>query len=384
MHRIDHSTAAAAIPAPAAAGTPGYFTNGNPQTGTPATIPGADWANAVQEEICNVITGFGLALSKTTHNQMYLAIQAAVGGVGGGEVNTASNLGAGDAQVFASKVGADLRFRALKAGSNVTLTQTATEIIISAAGGGGGGVTDHGFLTGLTDDDHPQYLTTARGDARYAPIDSGGGGGEANTASNTGTGEGQFFKGKTGVDLQFKTLKAGAGVTITNNANEVQIDATGGGGGEANTASNLGTGEGIFASKSGVDLRFKTLKVGANADIASTSNDITLNPKVGLGANTFTDLQTATGFAVSSDARLKEQIEAFPAPHLQAAQSIRLYRWRWNALAGESLVGKPDSGVLAHEVEAVFPACVYVGEDGFKRIDYGKLAVHLLLADQGA
>lgn len=36
-----------------------------------------------------------------------------------------------------------------------------------AAGGGGGGVTDHGLLTGLGDDDHAQYHTDARGDARY-------------------------------------------------------------------------------------------------------------------------------------------------------------------------------------------------------------------------
>lgn len=36
------------------------------------------------------------------------------------------------------------------------------------AGGGGGGVTDHGALTGLADDDHPQYHTDARGDARYS------------------------------------------------------------------------------------------------------------------------------------------------------------------------------------------------------------------------
>jgi hypothetical protein len=38
-------------------------------------------------------------------------------------------------------------------------------------GGSGGeageGVTDHGDLTGRGDDDHPQYLTQARGDARY-------------------------------------------------------------------------------------------------------------------------------------------------------------------------------------------------------------------------
>lgn len=32
------------------------------------------------------------------------------------------------------------------------------------------GVTDHGFLSGLGDDDHPQYLNNARGDARYATL----------------------------------------------------------------------------------------------------------------------------------------------------------------------------------------------------------------------
>lgn len=33
-----------------------------------------------------------------------------------------------------------------------------------------GGVTDHGALTGLTDDDHTQYMNTTRGDARYPLI----------------------------------------------------------------------------------------------------------------------------------------------------------------------------------------------------------------------
>jgi len=35
------------------------------------------------------------------------------------------------------------------------------------SGSGGGGTTDHGALTGLGDDDHPQYHNDARGDARY-------------------------------------------------------------------------------------------------------------------------------------------------------------------------------------------------------------------------
>ena len=40
---------------------------------------------------------------------------------------------------------------------------------VSTGGGGGGGVMDHGMLTGLADDDHLQYLTASRGDARYTP-----------------------------------------------------------------------------------------------------------------------------------------------------------------------------------------------------------------------
>jgi hypothetical protein len=38
---------------------------------------------------------------------------------------------------------------------------------LKPAAGGGGGVTDHGALTGLADDDHPQYLNNTRGDTRY-------------------------------------------------------------------------------------------------------------------------------------------------------------------------------------------------------------------------
>jgi hypothetical protein len=36
--------------------------------------------------------------------------------------------------------------------------------------GGAGGVSDHGLLTGLADDDHTQYHTDARGDARYSQL----------------------------------------------------------------------------------------------------------------------------------------------------------------------------------------------------------------------
>lgn len=77
MYRIDNATAITPIPAPAAVGPnpDHFFTAGNPGLSIPATIVDADWLNALQEEVCNVITGAGIGLSKTTRNQLVSAIQ---------------------------------------------------------------------------------------------------------------------------------------------------------------------------------------------------------------------------------------------------------------------------------------------------------------------
>lgn len=102
---------------------------------------------------------------------------------GAGESNTASNLGAGTG-TFSSKVGADLKFKSLVAGSNVSLSSTSTEITIAA--------------------------TTT---------------GEINTASNLGAGSGTF-SAKVGSDLQFKSLVAGSNVSLSSTANEITISSS--------------------------------------------------------------------------------------------------------------------------------------------------------------
>lgn len=63
--------------------------------------------------------------------------------------------------------------------------------------------------------------------ANYGYVGTLPSGGEANTSSNVGSGAGQLAKAKSGVDLPFKTIAAGAGITVTNNTNDVTIAATG-------------------------------------------------------------------------------------------------------------------------------------------------------------
>lgn len=74
MQRVKRSTAISVKPAPPNGGTPGYFANPNPQGGVPATVPGYEWYNNVQEEIVAVVQAAGLALSDNDQTQLVQAI----------------------------------------------------------------------------------------------------------------------------------------------------------------------------------------------------------------------------------------------------------------------------------------------------------------------
>lgn len=165
-----------------------------------------------------------------------------------GQINTASNLSGGTG-IFASKVGADLQFKSLVAGSNITLTSAANTITIT------------GSSTG-----------------------------EANTASNVGVGN-ELFKAKSGVDLRFRTLVAGTGVTITNSISddEVVIAATGSSGSpitikdegsivETSLTELNFTGAGVTATQSSagvVTVNVTSGGGGTDEKVKVTSNDTT-------------------------------------------------------------------------------------------------------------
>ena len=91
-----------------------------------------------------------------------IAAQAAEGN------SAASASAAAGAQISAEVAASSAAALAVGVVRSVNGTTPDSSGNVNVAGGGpGGGVTDHGALSGLADDDHPQYLTNGRGDARY-------------------------------------------------------------------------------------------------------------------------------------------------------------------------------------------------------------------------
>src|SRR5258708_12889188 len=76
MFQTDQASAVSSLPTPAAAGTQGFFTNGNPGSGIAPTILDADFMNMVMMELVNVVVAAGLTPSKTNNSQLLAAIKA--------------------------------------------------------------------------------------------------------------------------------------------------------------------------------------------------------------------------------------------------------------------------------------------------------------------
>jgi hypothetical protein len=90
----------------------------------------------------------------------------------------------------------------------------------------------------------------------------------------------------------------------------------------------------------------------------------------------------ASSFPVSSDERLKKNVEPLGSV-LEKLEMIRGVSFEWNELY-ESLgrsTGHKEIGVIAQEVEAVFPELVTSwGDESYKAVDYGRLTGVLIEA----
>ena len=86
-----------------------------------------------------------------------------------------------------------------------------------------------------------------------------------------------------------------------------------------------------------------------------------------LTANTL----TATAFNYSSDKRLKKDITPLD-DSLSKILSLNGYSYRWKS------DNRKDIGVIAQEVETVFPELVHTNESGIKSVEYANLVAPLI------
>lgn len=113
MFGIDDPTAVAVMPTPEAAGTVGFWTEGNPGTGAPATLMRASFFNGLQQELLNILSAAGLTPSKTSYNQILTALN-----------------------MRAPAVGQARNVQALLTTASSSLTITADEVVVKSALGG--------------------------------------------------------------------------------------------------------------------------------------------------------------------------------------------------------------------------------------------------------
>lgn len=102
----------------------------------------------------------------------------------------------------------------------------------------------------------------------------GGGSGESNTASNVGSGS-QVFQQKVDADLQFRTVVGGTNIEVVQGSDTLTVNNSASPG-ETNTASNVGGANQVFKQKSGADLEFRTILAGAGIDVSQSADTLTI------------------------------------------------------------------------------------------------------------
>src|SRR3989304_5054759 len=95
------------------------------------------------------------------------------------------------------------------------------------------------------------------------------GSGEANTASNLGLVD--LFNSKVGVDLQFRSLQAGAGVSLLQKDNNVLVNST-----SNQTGLNVGDFD-LFKQQILNNLQFRGLTAGSGVALTQYDNNVLIN-----------------------------------------------------------------------------------------------------------
>lgn len=126
--------------------------------------------------------------------------------------------------------------------------------------------------------------------------------------------------------------------------------------------SGVGSQAGQQASSFGqLDNSYNQAQWNANAQAQAGKGAMT-GSLIGAGAS-------LGGAAIlASDITLKDNIEK-----IGEINGINIYVWDWNEKGKELANGMPQFGVIAQEVQELYPDCIIEGDDGYLRVNYTKL-----------
>ena len=261
----------------------------------------------------NLGTGSGVFKSKVVNDLQFRSLTAGTGVTISSNTDDSSliisalssigavNLGTG-VVVYAGKSGTDLQFRSFTAGTGIVVATSVdnNSINITATGVQSGtnlGTNVAVYMGKTGPGGNLQFRTILAGTGISVAPSSDGNDivisstvQDQTTASNLGSGTG-LFKSKVVNDLQFRSLTAGTSITLTTSGdgNTVSIAST-----AINSASNIGTGIGVLKEQVGTALHFRNIVAGTGVTATTDGNDITISaPR---------DQYVLTGTAVSTDA----------------------------------------------------------------------------------
>lgn len=176
MYQIDNSTAIEARPAATPAGVAGWFSDGNPAQGTPATILPAEWLNMIQSELLAILVAAGVDPQKGAFNQLLTSLRSE--GVFQTPPVGDRSTKAATTEFVKDTVGRRTAATAYSTSQNLTLAQAGSFLAYTGSASGAFNlptpVNNHGvFYDFWNNSPYPLTLTTPAG-ALIGPSSNGG------------------------------------------------------------------------------------------------------------------------------------------------------------------------------------------------------------------
>ena len=128
-------------------------------------------------------------------------------------------------------------------------------------------------------------------------------------AMNIGDGSAAVYAGLTNDgSLQFREFIGVGAATVTQNGDLIEIGIDASFGGEVNTASNIGTGEGVFGQKVGQDLEFKSIDTNDPSTVIISSDSSTIYIDVSVAPQSDASLSGLTDTSINDASLVTHQI----------------------------------------------------------------------------